>query len=160
MNISPESLRARYCAYSDEALLAAAASGPDAFSAAAWTIIQELLADRSLSSVEASSPAAPPTSPPSQAAPAPPISRHFFLSRLRGQHWPIEAPLPLGGRDVIAVVALLSGALGFFLLLLALAFLYSPLESLPNLATLTLYLHSRSSSATRPIALPRHGPGG
>lgn len=138
MEISPESLRARYSAYSDEALLEAAASGPEAYSPAAWAIIQELLADRSLSSVEASPPAAPPDSPPSRTAPAPPISRYFFLSRLRGQHWPLEAPLPLRGRDVIAVIGLLSGALGFLLLLLALAIVASPLETLPNFATLTL----------------------
>jgi hypothetical protein len=138
MEISPDSLRERYRAYSDEALLEAAASGPESYSPAAWSIIQELLASRALSSARASDQTAPSTSPPIQTAPAPHISRYFILSRLRGQQWPVEVPLPLAGRDVIAVLALLSGALGFLLLLLALAFLESPLETLPNIATLIL----------------------
>jgi hypothetical protein len=118
MEISRASLEERYAAFSDRALLEAAAAGPESYSPLAWSVIQELVAARRLHADLAGVPAEP--TPPvvtdafsSDVA----ISPYLFLSRFRGQTWPHDRPLRLAGRDALGAIAVLAGGGGllFFL---------------------------------------------
>jgi hypothetical protein len=131
-----ESLKQLYSTFTDEALVAAAAAGPDSYHPEAWRVIQELLVARGCSKSpgppESGSLDEPPkalseqlltTRGSSLSEPvrdAPPaaieqgtsteVSRFFIWSRfVQGKRWPQDQVLPLNGRDFLAVVALLFG---------------------------------------------------
>jgi hypothetical protein len=114
VEISKESLYAHYKNYSDESLLEAAGAGPESYSPAAWSVIQELIASRQLASDATMTP--PPLAPcglPPGELEVPHISPYFILSRLlRGQRWPADKSLPMAGQRFLADLALFFGAIG------------------------------------------------
>jgi hypothetical protein len=142
VEISKESLYAHYKNYSDESLLEAAGAGPESYSPAAWSVIQELIASRQLASDATMTP--PPLAPcglPPGELEVPHISPYFILSRLlRGQRWPADKSLPMAGQRFLADLALFFGAIGGLATLILMALpspAFSAPSSTPTLAVLT-----------------------
>ncbi len=119
MEITRESLFERYREFSDEALAEAVAAGPEGYAPVAWAVIQELVAARGIVPGQL----APGASGVAPDAAAGAVSRYLLWSRLvQGARWPAGEPLPLSGRDFLAVIALLSGVVGVAALVIILVF--------------------------------------
>jgi len=141
MELTREVLRSRYNTFSDQALLAARAVGPEPYSPLAWEVIQALLATRGLSNgptngkAPATAPAAPtpkafaaakvpPTTPapspkPVEAAPTRAVSPYLLVSRVRRQRWSADDWLPTLARDIMGVAALIYGVFGLAIVIAA-----------------------------------------
>lgn len=135
MEITRESLLARYREFSDEALAEAVAAGPEGYAPVAWEVIRELVAARGI--VPGQVAPEPSAVVPEAAASA--VSRYLLWSRLvQGARWPEGQPLPLSGRDFLAVIALLSGVVGAAALVIILVFTEGPLSGGMTLPVLGL----------------------
>jgi hypothetical protein len=131
VELTREILQKRYSRFSNEALLAAKAAGPGPYSPLAWEVIQALVAARGLedrAAEAAAKPAAPAPAPGPKPAPAPAppaapaapsASPYFIASRSLGQRWPADVSLPLTGRYILGVAALVFGIAGGVLVILA-----------------------------------------
>jgi hypothetical protein len=118
MDISRAALEARYRSFSDEDLLEALRTGPEAYSATAWEVIQSSVASRALVSTEPTTGTAPHTPEPESSANRTTSTYLLWNRLLQGSPWPGDKPLPLRGRDFVAVLSLLSGALAWIVLIL------------------------------------------
>jgi hypothetical protein len=156
VEISKESLYAHYNNYSDEALLEAAAAGPEGYSDVAWGVIQELIASRQLTlnaGVPDPLPVLPTLLPGGSEAFS--ISPYFILSRLlRAQRWPAGRPLPLAGRRFIADLTLYLGGIGALATLIFIVLPTPAGTATPSIATsvfLTALALAFGLSGRRPL---------